>query len=84
MGIKSLEQHEVYKYLGLNEHDGEQQRNMKTKLNKEYYRKVRKVLQRKLTSKNKLLVITSLAVPYTYIYNIVLVSSNGLRWKSGK
>lgn len=39
--IKALEQHDVYKYLGINEHDGIQHKNMKIQLTKEYYRRTR-------------------------------------------
>ncbi|KAI5748311.1 hypothetical protein M8J77_024164 [Diaphorina citri] len=61
--IKALEQHDVYKYLGIDEHDGVQHKKMKTKLRKEYYRRIRCVLKTELNGKNKMSAITALAVP---------------------
>lgn len=36
--IKLLEQHDIYKCLDIDEHDGIQQKNMKKKLIREYFR----------------------------------------------
>ena len=61
--IRGLDQVEVYKYLGIDEHDGIQHKKMKTKLKKEYYRRIRLILKTELSAKNKMIAITSLAVP---------------------
>ena len=45
---------------------------MKTKVRKEYYKRIRKILQTELNSKNKMQAINSLAVPVVlYSYNII-------------
>ena len=61
--IKKLYQEETYKYLGIEEGDGIQQGKMREKIRKEYYRRVRAVLQSKLNAKNKLEAINTLAIP---------------------
>ena len=50
--IKELEQEESYKYLGINEGDGIQHSQMKEKIRKEYYRRVRLVLKSELNAAN--------------------------------
>ena len=73
--IRDLDQEEVYKYLGVNEGDGIQHSQMKEKVRKEYYRRVRLVLRTELNSRNRIIAINSLAVPVVqYSYNI-------LNWK---
>ena len=73
--IRDLDQEEVYKYLGVNEGDGIQHAQMKEKVRKEYYRRVRLVLRTELNSQNRIIAINSLAVPVVqYSYNI-------LNWK---
>ncbi|KAL1448063.1 hypothetical protein WDU94_010922 [Cyamophila willieti] len=70
--IKALDQQEFYKYLGIEEHDGIQHKRMKTKLTKEYTRRIRNILNSELNSKNKISAINSLAVPVIqYSYGII-------------
>lgn len=70
--IRALEQHDVYKYLGINEHDGIQHKNMKKQLTKEYYRRTREILKSQLNAKNTSTAITSLAVPIIqYSFGII-------------
>ena len=52
--IKELEQEATYKYLGVNEGDGIQHSHMKEKIRKEYYRRIRLVLNTELNSANKI------------------------------
>ena len=70
--IQGLDQESTYKYLGTNEGDGIQHSAMKEKIRKEYYRRVRLVLQSELNACNKFEAINSLAVPVvTYSFNII-------------
>lgn len=70
--IKALDQQETYKYLGIEEHDGVQQKIMKQKLNKEYIRRIRSIMNSELSAKNKITAINSLAVPVIqYSYGII-------------
>ena len=70
--IKELEQEESYKYLGINEGDGIQHSQMKEKIRKEYYRRVRLVLKSELNAANRIQAITTLAVPVvTYSFNVI-------------
>lgn len=70
--IQELEQEGTYKYLGVNEGDGIQHSQMKEKIRKEYYRRIRMVLKSELNSENKLKAINNLAVPVvTYNFNII-------------
>lgn len=72
VNINNLEQDDVYKYLGVEENDDIQHDQMKIKVRKEYFRRVRLVLKTKLNSKNKISAINSLAVPVpTYSFGIV-------------
>ena len=73
--IKELEQEATYKYLGVNEGDGIQHSHMKEKIRKEYYRRIRLVLNTELNSANKIKAINTLAVP------VVLYSFNIIKWK---
>ncbi len=66
--IKNLDLDKVYKYLGIDIQHNE----MKSKIAKEYYRRVRLVLRSKLNAKNKISAINSLAVPVpTYSFGMV-------------
>lgn len=70
--IRNLENGEPYKYLGVDETDGIDNNSMKTKIRKEYYRRVRQVLNTELNAKNKIAAINALAVPImTYSFGIV-------------
>ncbi len=70
--IRNLDLGETYKYLGLEESDGINNKQMKDKLRKEYYRRVRKVLDTELCAKNKMKAINIIAVPLmTYSFGIV-------------
>ena len=70
--IQELEQEGTYKYLGISEGDGIQHSQMKVKIQKEYYRRVRMVLKSELNAANKLEAINTLAVPVvTYSFNII-------------
>ena len=70
--IKDLEQEELYKYLGVNESDGIQHSQMKEKLRKECYRRVRAILKTELNSANRIEAINTLAIPVvTYSFNII-------------
>ena len=58
--------------LGVSEGDGVQHSQMKEKIRKEYYRRIRMVLKSVLNSTNKLEAINTLAVPLvTYTFNII-------------
>ena len=72
--IKELDQEETCKYLGMEEGDGIQHRNMKEKIRKERYRRVRTMLQSELNAKNKLETINTLAIP------VVSYSFNEVNW----
>ena len=62
--IKSLEEGESYKYfLGVLEADEVMVNEMKDKVKKEYYRRVRKVLETKLNNGNVFKAINTWAVP---------------------
>ena len=50
--IKSLAENETYKYLGILEADTIKQAEMKEKIQKEYLRRTRKLLETKLNSRN--------------------------------
>ena len=70
--IKELENEETYKYLGVEESDGIPHAKMKEKIRKEYYRRIRLVLNSELNSANKMTAINTLAVPVvTYSFNII-------------
>ncbi|XP_047501775.1 uncharacterized protein LOC125047544 [Penaeus chinensis] len=70
--IRNLDQEEVYKYLGVDQSDGIQHRLMKEKIRKEYYRRVRLILDTELNAKNKMHAINSLAVPVPqYSFGII-------------
>ena len=57
--IQDLEQEGTYKYLGVSEGDGVQRSQIKEKIRKEYYCRIRVVLKSELKSANKLEALTS-------------------------
>ena len=50
--IRTLGENETYKYLGIFEADTIKQMEMKDKIQKEYCKRTRKLLETKLTSRN--------------------------------
>ena len=72
--IKSLEEGESYKYLGVLEADKVMVNEMKDKVKKEYYRRVRKVLETKLNNGDVLKTIHNWAV------SVVMYSAAFLGW----
>jgi hypothetical protein len=70
--IRELEQDKTYKYLGVNEGGRIQHSQMKEKIKREYYRRVRLILNTELNSQNRFIAINSLATPVVqYSYNII-------------
>ena len=61
--IKTLAENETYKYLGVLEADTIKQAEMKEKIQKEYLRRTRKLLETKLNSRNLIKVINTWTVP---------------------
>ena len=61
--IRTLAENETYKYLGILEADTIKQVEMKEKIQKEYLRRTRKLLETKLSSRNLIKGINSWAVP---------------------
>ena len=61
--IRTLTENETYKYLGILEADTIKQEEMKDKIQKEYLRITRKLLETKLSSRNLIKGITTWAVP---------------------
>ena len=61
--IKSLDQNESYKYLGILEAGNIKQAEIKRKVKKEYLRRTRKLLETKLNSRNLIKGINTWAVP---------------------
>ena len=57
--IRSLEQSEEYKYLGILQSDDTKNKEMKQTTKKEYFRRVRKVLKASLNGKNTIESINS-------------------------
>ena len=62
--IRTLEENETYKYLGILEADSIKQVEMKDKIRKEYLRRTRKLLETKLSSRNFTKGINTWAVPF--------------------
>ena len=60
--IQDLEQEGAYKYLEVSEGDRVQRSQIKEKIRKEYYRRIRMVLKSELNSENKLEATNTLAV----------------------
>ena len=61
--IRTLEENETYKYLGILEADTIKQVQMKDTIRKEYIRRTRKLLETKLSSRNLIKGINTWAVP---------------------
>ena len=61
--IRTLTENETYKYLGIMEADTIKQVEMKNKIQKEYLRRTRKLLETKLSSRNLIKGINTWAVP---------------------
>ena len=61
--IKTLAENETYKYLGILETDTIKQVEMKDKIQKEYLRRTRKLLETKLSNRNLIKRINTWAVP---------------------
>ena len=60
--IRTLVENETYKYLGISEANTIKQEGMKDKMQKEYYRRTRKLLETKLSCRNLIKVINTWAV----------------------
>ena len=76
--IKMLAENETYKYLGILEADTIKQAEMKEKIQKEYLRRTRKLLETKLNSRNLIKGINTWAVP------LVRYSGPFLKWTRDK
>ena len=63
--IRTLAENETYKYFGILEADTIKQVEMKNKIQKEYLRRTRKLLEKKLNSRNFIKVIDTWAVRYS-------------------
>ena len=61
--IRTLGENETYKYLGILEANTIKQEEMKDKIQKEYLRRTRKLLQTKLSSRNLIRETNTWAVP---------------------
>ena len=72
--IRTLGENETYKYLGILETDTIKQVEMKDKIQKEYLRRTRKLLETKLSSRNLIKGINILAAP------LVRYSGPFLKW----
>ena len=69
---KKFRPNEMYRYLGMDESDGIKNLQMKEKVKKEYYRRVRQILGTQLSSKYKITSINSLAIPVMmYIFGVL-------------
>ena len=72
--IRTLEENETYKYLGILEADTIEHVQMKDTIRKEYLRRTRKLFETKLSSRNLIKGINSWAVP------LVRYSGHFLKW----
>ena len=72
--IRTLAENETYKYLGILEADTIRQVKMKNKIEKEYLKRTRKLLETKLSSRNLIKGINTWAVP------LVRYSGPFLKW----
>ena len=72
--IRTLGENETYKYLVILDADAIKQVEMKDKIQKEYLRRTRKVLETKLSSRNLIKEINTWAVP------LVKYSGPFLKW----
>ena len=62
--IRTFGENETYKYLGILEADSTKQAEMKDKIQKEYLRRTRKLLETKLSCRNLIKGINTWAVPF--------------------
>lgn len=70
--IKELKDEELYKYLGFEERAGIEEGTVKEKIKKEYFRRVRLILESQLTCKNKFIAIKTYALPViSYGFGII-------------
>ena len=70
--INCLELGQVYKYLGVDESNGIQHSMMRERLRREYFRRVKVVLQTELYGRNKILAINGFALPVlTYGFGVI-------------
>ena len=70
--IKELSNTESYKYLGVEESSNTHHKNMREKLKKEYYRRLRMILSTELSSPNRIMAINSLVIPVlSYSFGVV-------------
>ena len=76
--IKTLAENETYKYLGILEADTIKQAERKEKIQKEYLRRTRKLLETKLNSRNLIKGINTWAAP------LVRYSGPFLKWTRDK
>ena len=72
--IRTLEENKTYKYLGILKADTIKQVQMKDKIQKEYLRRTRKLLETKLSSRNLIKGINTWALP------LVRYSAPFLKW----
>ena len=72
--IRTLEENETYKYLGILKADTIKQLQMKDLIRKEYHRRTRKLLETKLSSRNLIKGINTWAVP------LVIYTGPFLKW----
>jgi hypothetical protein len=68
-----MELNKTYKYLGIEEGEGIYDNHMKEKQGEEYYRLVQQILKTESYSKNKIIAISTLAVPVV-VYSFGIVS----------
>ena len=69
--IKELDPRKAYNYLGIEENFDIQHKNEKEKLKNEYLRRLRSVLGKELSAKNKIQSIGSLAVPVLTVLELL-------------
>lgn len=70
--FKQLKNEDHYVYLGIDENENIHHSQMKEKIRKEYYKRVRKIFQSELNAKNKISAVNSLAVPVvSYGFNVI-------------
>ena len=77
--IKELDRDEQYKYLGIIETIGLNHKEMRQRLTKEYYYRLKKILRINLNPKNKITAINQLAVPVLqYTFGIINWPQNAI------
>ena len=68
--FRTLREKETYKYLGTLEADTIKQVEMKEKIKKEYFRRTRKLLKTKLSSRNLIKWISTWTVPFGALFEV--------------